>query len=519
MLSFRRFFPFFCCLVFIAIGILRISAGYSIFTQTNDEIAHLGAGMELLDLHRFDYETKHPPLPRMMIAALPYLDGLSPSKEEYARHPGYLGMWEIGDSILYKNNNYFHNLTLARMGILPFYVIAILTLWAWAKRFYNTRTAVIATLLFSTTPTILAHSMLATTDMALTAMFSLALFSLLLWLEHPSRKHSAFLGVAAGLALLSKMSALILLPVMAKVIALYKQETSPGTVRPSLKEKGILIISLSLTIWTGYLFINFPAYLGFERLIDGFSALLWMQQKGHAFYFLGKTNVYPLYYFPFMLAVKTPLGFLLLFIAGTFATLKYIRSKPYIPVIPLIVIAIFLAITVLSKINLGTRHVLAIYPFMALIAAYGTLYLWETFRHPCLRAIPVLLISWHLVSSALAHPYYLAYFNETVQHPENIALDSDLDWGQDLYLLAQYVKERQISLTSLYYFGIANTAYFGLPAQNDCTLQAKSSPYKPGWYAVSFSCLKVRKAKELHWLQDYTPVAKIGSSILLYHIQ
>ncbi len=520
---FRRFLPALFCLGLISVGIMRISAGYPIFTQTYDEQAHLAAGMQMLNLHRYDYETLHPPLARLMIALLPYYNDLSPTMRDYMKYHSWGGMWVLGDTILYKNNDYFHNLTLARMGILPFYVIAVLTVWVWCRRFYGLPVALISTLLFSTLPVILGHSMVATTDMALTAMLTLTLFTGQIWVQQPNWRQSMYTGVTAGLAILSKMSALIFLPFCIKAIQLYKQHMAPDTSSLPLKQKlllgAIIAFSLSFTIWSGYLFINFPAYLGFERLIDGFDALLFKQMRGQGFYLLGEFNGHAWYYFPMMLALKTPVGFSLLFVAGLIPMRHYIKQKQWQCVTPLLITLIILLISSTSRINIGVRHVLCVYPFLAIIAGVGAVYLWKQ-STLLLKALPLLLVGWHLVSSGLVHPYYISYFNELVQHPEEIALDSDLDWGQDLYLLSQEVKKRGISLTALYYRGMAHPDYFGLPSHNLC-YEKDTLPHgkpTPGWYAISLGCLKATRAKQLAWLKDYTPVAKAGTSIWLYYV-
>ena len=68
----------------IGIALVRVMGTYRTVGQTSDEPSHLAAGMEWLDAGRFDYEPKHPPLPRVTAALGPY--GL---------HIGQLGNWRI----------------------------------------------------------------------------------------------------------------------------------------------------------------------------------------------------------------------------------------------------------------------------------------------------------------------------------------------------------------------------------------------------------------------------------------
>ncbi|NJN00002.1 MAG: hypothetical protein HC800_25245 [Phormidesmis sp. RL_2_1] len=96
----------------IAVGCLRIVSTYSIFWQTWDEPFHIAAGMEWLDQGKYTYETFHPPLSRIMIALGPYLSGLGSVASN--------SPWQEGQAILHSGGNYERNLTLARLGILPF---------------------------------------------------------------------------------------------------------------------------------------------------------------------------------------------------------------------------------------------------------------------------------------------------------------------------------------------------------------------------------------------------------------
>ena len=59
----------------------------------------------------------------------------------------------------------------------------------------------------------------------------------------------------------------------------------------------------------------------------------------------------------------------------------------------------------------------------------------------------ILLIIWYVLSSILIYPHYLAYFNEFVGGPNNgykYMVDSNLDWGQDLKGLKQYMAKNDI---------------------------------------------------------------------------
>ena len=167
-----------------------------------------------------------------------------------------------------------------------------------------------------------------------------------------------------------------------------------------------------------------------------------------------------------------------------------------------------------SRINIGLRHVLPMYPFLAVWPG------WAPSRcgargapSPPPAALAVLLVGWQLVASARTHPDYLAYFNELAgRHPERILVDSDLDDGQDLKRLADTLRARRIPAVSLAYAGSATVAEHGLPPIH--WLQ----PHRPvtGWVAVSLYSLKLGSLDrpghdDFAWLERYRPVALVGS--------
>ena len=67
-----------------------------------------------------------------------------------------------------------------------------------------------------------------------------------------------------------------------------------------------------------------------------------------------------------------------------------------------------------------------------------------------------------------AHPHYLAYFNETVGGSENgwkYLVDSNLDWGQDLKGLGEYLRTIGNPEIALIYFGTASPRSYGIKYQ------------------------------------------------------
>ena len=137
-------------IIFVGIALLRIIATYSVFSQTWDEPAHIASGMEWLERGTYTYERQHPPLARLAVALGPYLAGLrAPSPYRFDSQGRLVSsavgktdrMWREGLSILHSRDQYVLNLALARLGIIPFFLLGAVVLWLWMWKLFDRETA------------------------------------------------------------------------------------------------------------------------------------------------------------------------------------------------------------------------------------------------------------------------------------------------------------------------------------------------------------------------------------------
>ena len=169
------------------------------------------------------------------------------------------------------------------------------------------------------------------------------------------------------------------------------------------------------------------------------------------------------------------------------------------------------------RVDLGVRLILPMYPLLAIVGSAGAVRLWsEEHRSPLARRLAALL-AWSLLIVVRAHPDHLSYFNALAgDHPEHVLVDSNLDWGQDLYRLRDTIVARGIPDTvRVAYFGTADVAAAGVPNARELGLHERAT----GWIAASETYLAgewVGRAYE--WLLDYQPVARIGPSMRLWYI-
>jgi len=251
---------------------------------------------------------------------------------------------------------------------------------------------------------------------------------------------------------------------------------------------------------------------------EGVQAVRTYQELGFDSYLLGeyrKTGWW--YFFPVVLAVKTPIGFLLLS-AGGLAAVFLIKGaagswQRHLTVIfPIVILLVCMA----SRIDSGIRHILPIYPPLAVLAGYGAAQLVKGGRR-WMPAAGLLLVAWVAADSVAAHPDYLAYFNPIASaHPENVVAQTDLDWGQDLFRLARRLKSLGVARVTMRYYGTAPLEVAGLPAYQELSPTVPAS----GYVAISARYLALQHAKDgsYDWLKRYQPLERVGRSIFLYSI-
>ncbi len=505
----------------IALGSLRIVATYTVFNHTVDEPAHIACGMEWLDRGTYRMEDQHPPLARVLAALGPYLSGIR-LQGVWDNDPTYSGMYSEGQYIYYAGDHYDRTLVLSRLGILPCFWVACLAVYFWARRFFGTPTAVVAVGLFSFLPAILAHAGLGTTDMPLTAFLGAAFVALLAWCENASLRRSALFGLAGALAALSKFSSLAFFPAaVAVALAAYLVAARPGF-RRCLGDIRRLALPLAaacavaaLVVWAGYRFHLGPLWSGIQSVIEH-------NRTGHPAYLLGRHSIFGWwYFFPVVLAVKTPLPFLALAAFGAAVCLMRFREKRGAYLFPLGFALAILGVGMAGHINVGLRHILPIYLGLSIVAAIGTVRLYELARRGrWAKAAFAVLVGWFAVTSLAAHPDYLAYFNAIAgDQPERIVADSDLDWGQDMTRLA--TRLREIGASSVTFMPLVFDFYDrrGLPPMDFGSPLAPA----PGWNAVGLTEWKVRRMGAIPpvipWPDRTTmkPIERVGKSILLYY--
>lgn len=531
-------------ILLILVACFVAASTWRVFGHTWDEPEHLAAGMELLDRGKYEFDTEHPPLARVLIALGPRLAG----SHSFGTPPPQ-GRQE-GVDILYDGGQYDRTLMLARLGALPFLPVLLIAMWLWARRVMDSeRVALLAVLLLICIPPIIGHSALAALDIPGAATTLLALFLLQLWLDRGWRRDAILCGLAAGVAFCTKLSAIPFIGLGMLVLLLLRAflSVAPAAVSAQRRWVGLALMSVATLVpitlvygWSGLQVTPMPpsfnwvmAYLypdggGPSRFIrqlqlpaawwnyaEGVMALKAHNDSGHVSFLLGNIKAGGWWYFYLVaLAAKTPLPLLVSGVVGLGLLardgLRQASTWRMAPVV--LFVAILLFASGFSRINIGIRHVLILYPFLAMGATYSLVCAWRAWPRLGTAAATVMVV-WQVSTLGAAYPDYLPYFNEWVSDPRQVLVDSDLDWGQDLKRLEGRVAELRVPSISLAYLGTADLAKEPLPPVTRLAPRQSAT----GWVAIT-ALSRAHEPEGYRWLDAYRPVERVGKTIDLYFI-
>lgn len=240
------------------------------------------------------------------------------------------------------------------------------------------------------------------------------------------------------------------------------------------------------------------------------------------------------YYFPLAMLFKTPLATLAAAVVATAAMLWRLRLQPaqthehwWAALCLTIPCAIYGVAAMRSNLNLGLRHILPVYPLLFVLISLGLAELWNCRRRIAIVALAILAAA--LVAESLAaHPNYIAFFNAAAGGSRggvHLLGDSNLDWGQDLKLLARWRRAHPDEKLYLAYFGMADPGYYvdfvALPGTSS-SLTPAEEPAGPGVIAISATHLQgiyvdaaaQRRYRKL--LAEQEPFEVLGGSIYLF---
>lgn len=184
-------------------------------------------------------------------------------------------------------------------------------------------------------------------------------------------------------------------------------------------------------------------------------------------------------YFLWTALLKIPIPILVAVAFALYIAWGRRREQGHDTLFLVIPVAMLLIVLMRSNINIGHRHSLPLYPFLYTLAG-GLAVVWSRFAASKRLVVGVAAIAAIVVSSLFVFSppwkpqpvlgHQLAYFNELAGGPLNghrHLVDSNIDWGQDLIRLRDWLREQKIAEPiGLNFFGVADPRYYGIPHRN-----------------------------------------------------
>ena len=514
----------FVLLVVVLLGQMAVAMVVTAVQQTPtiDEPVYVGTAVTYLEQHSLRYNPEHPPLGKLIMAA-----GLAFAHPRL--DPAFAGnQTALGRHVLYEaGNDPYRLMFLARLPIIVLTLLFGLVVFAFARDLAGPVGGLLALTLYAFSPDVITHGSLATLDVP--AIGFLLTATWLLWrARQRPLLYLPLAGVALGAALATRMSVLPAVPVL-MVLAFLALRRLRGLAAAA----GVVAVAVAV-VWVSYLAVDptlrwleptgMPAVSGLRGLFvdwlpfpepyrDGMRIQFGFEDSTFSGFLFGRHYQGSLwYYLPAALLVKTPLGMLVLWLAGVVTVLAVPRLRLaalYVLVPP----AVLLAVAMTGARDFGTRY--AIFMPMFLAVAAGTV---VAVRWRWAQITAAVLALFVAVSSVRTFPFYLPYSNEAFGGPAETHLrlhDSNVDWGQDLGRLADRLRERYPGeQVWLVYKGAGLPSAYGITAADP--LRVPAADVK-GLLVVSDSSIAKATGRLAALLGGSgEPIDEVGHSITIY---
>jgi Dolichyl-phosphate-mannose-protein mannosyltransferase/Tetratricopeptide repeat len=478
-------------------------------SQTWDEADHIFAGYTSWKSADFGLNPEHPPLLKLLATApLLRLPLRVPElQNRYFKEEAFLD----GKEFLYRNDA-DAILLRARMAAATLTLLLAVLVFAATREMFGTGAAFVALALLAFEPNLLAHGALVTTDAGISCFMFATVYAFYRYVKAPSLWRLLVVGVSAGLALAVKHSGIFIFPMLflLAVCEVVRVRVAVGRDAEAVKGAGrralrfaaallaITVVALAV-LWAFYGFryqarpaglqLNPPLaeYAGGLKPREAWAvstlARLHVLPESYLYgladvrltadfytsYLLGR--IYPhgvWFYFPVAFLIKSTLAFLTLFLLAVVAVatrrLSRWREVLFLTIPP----AFYLLVSMSAGMNIGVRHILPLYVFISALAGGGALAFISRNRKWAYAVAA--LLAFHVVSSALTFPHYIAYSNELWGGPGNtyrLLSDSNADWGEQLKATKKYLDARGVKDCWFVYFaeGVAEPSYYGIPCK------------------------------------------------------
>jgi hypothetical protein len=518
---------------------------------TYDETAYLNLSIQSVQNRRLDpgfVALGTAPLPALLTYIVPmsFSEGdISPSQDRWERR--------LDAPQLIRLPRFFNSLLIG--------VPLVVSIFLWLRNRHGLMTATLGGGLAALSPTLVAHGALATTDASL-ALFGILGMAAIAWFaSSPSPLRLVVCAIAIAAVMTAKYSGVFLLPVASSVFLLssirrHRDRARTAAFRAVFRELILHSALLALLVlplwWAGHLFTRVTPqelsgpdgsytsasfsprnFLQFANTLAPVVGLRYQLEHvsggGDAFLAGERSTSGWWYYFPLAFLFKsTPAelalaAFLLgVLVASLRRPLRSLAELDSSTQCLLLSAAAMTALLLTSRLNLGHRYMIILYPILIVVAC-DRLAVRLVRRRQWLVAAAGILLTVQVASSLAIAPHYLAYVNRFSGGPENgwrLLADSSLDWGQDLPSLRSYLESRGGERVALKYFGSALPAAYGVYADDFNNLRTRPESYTLFALSATFlDGLYMGGDDPFGEFRKLEPDLQMGYSIMLYDLR
>jgi hypothetical protein len=497
---------------------------------TFDECVHVAAGYSYWRTGDFRMNREDPPLLKLWWALPLALDGRPPYPTDAAESTNH-NHWQVGIAFLYHSGVPHQQLLkpARRMNLLIGCGIVLVAAW-WAFRAWRSRLAGLAAAAFAAfDPNLLALSCVLSTDAGFAFFALLSCYLLWEYTAAPSRPLLILSGVSLGLMLGSKFSAIAMIAGIGAAGIVHmlgggalvlpgvrRDANAAGRVRQAFDLAFRLGLIAAAALAATYGFVHF------DEWGRGLKFQLTRSEHGDGrMYLLGELSTSGWYqYFLIALAVKLPLGF----VAAAIGALPSLACRAGWLVIPPLV---FFTAASLARVDLGIRVVLPAIVFFYVVA--GGLAEPGRFR-AVRRTLLLLCLAWVGHASWHAAPHQICYFNEIARgQGTRFVADSNVDWGQGLPELRNYMERERLPIVYLSFFGTDRPEAYGIrfqalpgygrvgPAGGE-SIPSDASRHVLAISANNLLGIYLKDAETFAFLRNRTPTAVLGGCLYVFDV-
>jgi len=469
-------------LLLVALAILRSAISTRLDGFTIDEAYHITAGTSYVKYHDFRINPEHPPLVKLWVGIVMYATGFRlDSLRQFNDKPGERAFANLA---VFRQNDPDSVQRRARVAMYGLNGLLLFALALALKRVFNAGVSFGTLLFLAIDPTVAANLPVVMTDLPVallsTTAVVLAARAFRDWAWTDLAACSAFLG----LALAAKHSAPVVamsIAFIGVVVAILQPTESPSrSYWRRVVKLGAVLGGVMLVLWAFYLFRYSESPTGQESfnrpLVDKINdvasptyrgvlttmakthvvprAYLWgfadtiragMEGRESPQVFFGKVYDFrgPGYFFPAMIAVKVPIGLMVVMLIGLF--LFFTRRIPPDWILPcaitLTAAVLFLLVLSRGATYAGIRHALPVVVLLSVFAGIS----FEMALSSKIRPLKILVATAFVaaIASALPQMRPWEYFNEFVGGTSNayhLFSDEGVNLGQRSKEVADYYK-------------------------------------------------------------------------------